>query len=116
MVDTNIVKLFQMKRLQITGRLAANAEVKTHDGKHILEARVYCDDSRGQSHIVKVTQFFKEEPKNVDLFKKGNLVSAYGESKVNAWNDKEGKAMADEVLYADRFHLEAPSKENAKQD
>lgn len=97
-----------MKRLQITGRLAEDAKVKELEGgKFVLEANVYCDDSRNTSHIVQVTQFFKESPKNADLFKKGSIISAFGENKVNAWTTKEGEPRATEVLYADRFHVES---------
>lgn len=101
-----------MKRMQVTGNLGADAVVKENNGKHILEMNVYCNDSRNNSHIVQVTQFHSNPPNNAHLFKKGVSVSAYGENKVNAWNDSEGNARVTEVLYADRIHVENGPKES----
>lgn len=102
-----------MKNLIITARLAHDAEVKQlPSGSHVLEVAAYATDKKGDDHIIKLVQFSKEAPKNSHLFKKGNLVSASGTNKIEAYINKAGEAVATETLTVDNLHLEQSTEAN----
>jgi single-strand DNA-binding protein len=84
--------------MEITGRLTANAEVRTVKGDKkvtgftIAMNRSYRKDGEKVTVTTYVDCSYWINAGIADFLKKGTLVQLYGDMDVSAWIDKEGKA------------------------
>ncbi len=84
----------ELSSCAFTGRLGADAQVeKTPNGKTYMEMSVAVSTGYGdykKTLWIKVKQWGERVNNIVDIFKKGSLITAYGEPSINEWDGKDG--------------------------
>jgi single-strand DNA-binding protein len=83
-----------LSNYSFTGRLGADAQIKTTpNGKTYMEMSVAVSTGYGDyknTLWIKAKQWGDRVSNIVDIFKKGVLVAASGEPKLNEWDGKDG--------------------------
>ncbi|MCV9388069.1 single-stranded DNA-binding protein [Reichenbachiella ulvae] len=103
-----------MNVLVVSGRLTADAEVKTiNNGKSLLsfslaDNEIYYDTEGNKVDTVEFHKCFKWSktvPKVADFLVKGRSISVKGRLVTNKWKDAEGNDRAQKVLRISELNL-----------
>lgn len=85
----------------ITGTVSANAQIRSVNGKEVINFSIAVDDSyrpKGSEEVKKKVKFYDcgywSDSKISQYLTKGKVVQLYGDTQARAWVDKDGKLHA----------------------
>ena len=102
--------------VQVIGRLAANAEVRTSkNGNPFVSFRMATDEYRGgnrETVWINVSDYSDKTQKMAQYLTKGSLVCTYGVESASIYTDRNGNPQISRDIRADRVDFVNAGKQN----